>query len=233
MTQKGLRTPDVEAWLDRMMEIARAQPPAPEPTAEEVRSQRQRERNDRLLLAGYVGAIDRAIVAKATDKPPIINGHEGNRVAYRALFQWLRDKSLVAVTLWGPTGTGKSLAAAWAIADTERAFWLQADDADADRQRWEGIRERAIAASVCVVNDLGDEDRWSSRRLAAVIRRRIDDGRRTIVTSNLPVWSRDVPAGAPADRCIQVRYEDRVADRLGRGRVLVAFCGGESLRGVK
>lgn len=222
---------DVEATLARIRQIAQSRPPEPEPTPEEVWQARVRERDERLIAAGYTSGLDRAVVAAAVDKPPVIRGHRGNRAAYEALWEWLRDPTRIVVTLWGPTGTGKSMAAAWAIAETERAYWLQADDAESDRQRWEGIRDRAITASVCVINDLGDEDRWASRRLAAVIRRRVDDGRRTIVTTNLPVWSRDVPQGADQMRSIQARYDDRVSDRLGRGRVIVAQCSGESLRG--
>lgn len=222
---------DANHFLRRLEAAAKRRPPEPEPTPKERRIARVRERDERLSSAGYHREEDRLIVARALEKPPVIRDHAGNVAAYEAVWRWLRSPSVVALTMIGPTGTGKSLAAAWAIADTERAYWLQADDAEFDRQRWEAIRERAITASVCVINDLGDEDRWASRRLAAVIRRRVDDGRRIIVTTNLPMWSRDVPPGMPADRCIQARYDDRVADRLGRGRVIVAQCGGESLRG--
>lgn len=220
--------PVVSSWLDRLISAPRE--PEPEPSPAEIRAARIAERRQRLARAGYRSARDVPLIASSLDRPPVVQGHRGSHAAATAVFRWIQEPGQIALTLWGPTGTGKSVCAAWAIADEARAVWLHADDAEAEPAVWTQRRERALRASVLVVNDLGDEREWASDRLASLIRRRLDEARRTIVTSNLPVLHQKNIGGAPGVGSIQARYSDRVADRLSSGSVAVVFCGGESLR---
>lgn len=107
--------------------------------------------------------------------------------------------------LYGPTGTGKSFAAAWTLWNRMRQrveevwstpwlwseqtrfglTWLSAYRIGDDRE----ARKEAIRASLLVIDDLGEEVRTPSTRaaIAEVISERYNSVRATVITSNIPI----------------------------------------------
>lgn len=156
-----------------------------------------------------------------------------------------------ALVLLGGVGCGKSLAAAWAITKNliaydvymrtpgdlpkdwrfRSAFFVQAQDLAWPRDAWEDtlpVLKRAKNCSLLVIDDCGTENGDGERGLDAVLRVRLDgEGRRTIMTSNLPEGSEKTkpPTG------FRGRYGRRLLSRiLGSGRI--AICAGPDLRQV-
>ena len=163
---------------------------------------------------------------------------------------WLKGE-LKALVLLGGVGCGKSLAAAWAIANNlvayevfryrtgdlptdwrfRSAFFVQAQDLAWPRDAFEDtlpVLKRAKNCSLLVVDDCGTENGDGERGLDAVLRVRLDgEGRRTILTSNLPEGSEKTK---PATG-FRGRYGRRLLSRiLGSGRI--AICAGPDLRQV-
>ena len=142
------------------------------------------------------------------------------------------------LVLAGPPGCGKSLAAAWALAESGAGKWLSATllqsvdlelaeygAPDSDVRR--GVAPDGFSAkALLVLDDLGEEhvgaSGWAVSRAQHLLCARHADGARTIVTTNL----RRRGAGQFAER-----YGERVDDRINDG--LFVGLSGPSLRGVR
>jgi hypothetical protein len=145
-------------------------------------------------------------------------------------------RMLPGLVLVGPTGVGKTVAAAFVVRDFARkwdwngqptgpamppAIWLPArrltslsafDDADAELFR------HALKTRLLVLDDVGDEATdFAKARLTDLLMQRLDDARRTVITSNLT-----------AER-FKARYGEALTDRINT-RTLHPRLDGKSLR---
>lgn len=121
---------------------------------------------------------------------------------------WLPYPDCRFLVVTGDVGTGKSTAAAWAVASTQdNALWLPARTVD-DLERWKPVSSLAYSVGLLVVDDLGTErvsdSGWSSDTLGGLLVDRLDSGKRTIITTNLDGIG------------IVKRYGDRLRSRLSR-----------------
>jgi len=119
------------------------------------------------------------------------------------------------LVLGGPTGSGKSVCAAWIVAGAcSSSVWLRADVLTSFKA-WDAVADRVEGAGLLVVDDLGAEPNWARDLLGRVLRTRADDDRRTIVTTNLP--SADLGKS----------YGDRLMSRLEGHRTRSRAAGGD------
>lgn len=173
--------------------------------------------------------------------------------AVRAAREWTFASAPVLI-LAGTVGTGKSLAAAWALWDRlvmtspvnmhtgqkippDGRLWISAQDVCNLNPQWSPDRaelDHLKAVPFLVVDDVGAEDGVAAK-IDALICSRCADGLRTIVTTNL---------GVPD---FVGRYGERLRDRVRQGGLVDGVdrqgnpikrakwwvqCRGESLRGV-
>jgi DNA replication protein DnaC len=137
---------------------------------------------------------------------------------------WLNQPKPWLVLLGAP-GTGKSVAAAWALRrcfeNGDTVAWQSAATIATRAGGFNGeeLATRLRGVDVLAVDDLGAEhdSDWGRSVLREVLQSRHDDGLRTIVTSNL--------FGAEFRGHIGTRLADRV-----RGQCLAAELRGKSLR---
>jgi DNA replication protein DnaC len=178
-------------------------------------NQRQRAAAERRERVASSGISERAIDAwlGGLEKWP----------AVEALQDWMLSGKTFLLLL-GVTGTGKTVAAAEAIASTygvgifRRAVEMARMSVfdRADRDKLEQIRR----CDLLVIDDLGTEmahDGWRPV-LDEVIDVRYGGRRQTIITSNLDA------------KMLRARYGDRVMDRI-RDDGMIASCGDKSRRG--
>lgn len=211
---------------------------------EEQEARRQKEEADarlerrRRILHAVIGSPD-AVEALATslDAPPVVEGHAGSIAAAREVVRFLREPRILTLLLWGPTGHGKSWAAAWAVAD-RGVFVADADIRPGDV--WDDKREKAMQASLVVFDELGrrpaDKSDWNTLEAAALIEHRQTRGLRTIITTNVPPRRTDLqPREAWAGQTIAERYGDRLIDRLADARhgLIVRIQGKTSIRAMQ
>lgn len=134
-----------------------------------------------------------------------------------------------ALVIAGGTGTGKTLAAAWFVANLGAHMnpkWVSAPDlarVRRDRDAEDPVDE-AIKARALVIDDVGTEHAsdsgWATGQIARVIESRYADGAPTLITTNL-------------DRAdFKGRYGERVNDRLNEQGIYIAIAG-SSRRGAK
>jgi DNA replication protein DnaC len=131
--------------------------------------------------------------------------------ALRAVREWLASSAPVLV-LSGGTGTGKTVAAAWALGSRVGAFQvLRATRLGAAFERWQTDREDNVeplrlSVPTLLVDDLGTEPIEDRRTVSAIDE--VFDARqshvRTVVTTNL------------TREQIRARYSDRVLSRLAQ-----------------
>ena len=121
---------------------------------------------------------------------------------------WLGYPDCHTLLVMGDVGTGKSTAAAWAVACTQdNSLWLPARMVD-DLERWKPVSALAYSVGLLVVDDLGTEREtesgWGTDTLGSLLVDRIDSCKRTIITTNL------------SPNAIIKRYGDRLRSRLNR-----------------
>lgn len=139
---------------------------------------------------------------------------------------WLAYPDCHCLLLIGDVGTGKTTAAAWAVASTAaNSLWLPARTVD-DLERWRLVSSLAYSAEMLVIDDIGTERQTESgfgvETLANLWVDRLDSCKRTLVTTNL------------SPQKIVERYGDRLRSRLTR-RPQVGFveAGAVDLRRMK
>ena len=164
-------------------------------------------------------------------------------VALQAAQEWRRCAAPLLV-LSGPVGTGKSLAAAWALWDWwvasarrnpwgklvyhEGRCWIAAPHL-ARLQAWSEDVQAIEAAPILVLDDLGEEEATPRilSLISGVITTRFAEQRPSIITTNLD------------GKTFRDRYGERLIDRLresglrqdGKARWWIK-CDGKSLRGT-
>lgn len=164
------------------------------------------------------GAGDRALLAAVSAK---------QTEALEAARQWLTQKK-TWLTLLGGTGTGKTVAAVWAMREVARQGEPVAFRTASALSRMSGFNEGAVElerlgrVSLLVVDDVGAEAQtaWGQGLLSELLDVRHQGFRRTILTSNL------------GQEPFKQRVGERLVDRIREdGRVVIL--GGRTLRAVK
>ena len=137
--------------------------------------------------------------------------------------RFVSDPNLRLMVIGGETGRGKTVAATWVAAMLGNAYWLPARMVTVSDE-WNGKASRALNAALTIVDDLGVETNdWASQELAKIIEARFDMGRRTFVTTNLPLTSTTGKSMS--------RYGDRFISRLAQAPVArYRFVHGPDLR---
>lgn len=128
--------------------------------------------------------------------------------------------------LSGSVGSGKTVAATWAIAQRHGGFFVHAPDLHrVTHPTWtekeNGARAINVESSMIVLDDLGTESDPKEARWADAFLKFMDarsGGQRTVITTNLPAGE------------LLSRYGDRVADRLQASASIVECRGVESMR---
>lgn len=164
------------------------------------------------------GAGDRALLAAVSAK---------RTEALEAAQEWLTQKRTWLVLLGG-TGTGKTVAAVWAMREAARQAEPVAFRTAAALSRMSGFNEGAVElerlqrVSLLVVDDVGAEAQtsWGQGLLSELLDARHQGFRRTIITSNL------------GQEAFKQRIGERLVDRIREdGRVVML--GGRTLRMVR
>lgn len=169
--------------------------------------------------------------------------------ARKAVREWLDDERATMLILSGTVGTGKTLAAAEAVAIFWDESWRAEPFSPKRRRampRWVTARDLGryapwdapaewSTAGLLVLDDLGIEEAkpQTLAHIDGLIVGREADGLRTIITTNMAAKAKgpDDPPG------FIDRYKNRITDRLrasglhrGKARYWVT-CNGESMRG--
>lgn len=227
MTQLGER-PSLAATIERARKSLAEHPPDDPESLSRLRAADRATRKMRLEAAGAIGRVTDAmldaIVADVglRDTEPL-----------QSVRAWLREQNTLppVLGLLGTVGTGKSVAAAWAVAEKGGGLWMSAPRLlrvysgrypDSLREQ-DRIRE----AHVLVIDDVGREtdgvtnaDEQSRLRgaLAHALLEVLDDRqnrtRRTIVSGNMPV-----------DRFRKLYCNARLSSRLNEIAALHEFVG--------
>ena len=171
---------------------------------------------------------------RATEAARLRDAGVPSKVAGVSTASWFREttpawvalahnggKDVIAV-LSGGVGAGKSVAAARWLSAGDQIVWVGA----AELARWprydRDSMDMLLGADRLVVDDLGTEFLDASGNFRAVLDevvcRRVDDGRKTVITTNLSV-----------DDFVR-RYDERIADRIN-GSGAFHGVGDVSLRG--
>lgn len=157
------------------------------------------------LSAAGVGERTREAAEAATDTPALL-----------AARQWL-GSGHTWLLLAGDVGTGKSVAAAWALLEATRSGQTVAFRRAAEVARLSGFDEgaeelaRLKRVGLLVLDDLGTEcaTGWGQSILHELLDTRHEDKRRTVLTSNLKRTD------------ARARLGDRLSDRIQQdGRVV-------------
>lgn len=165
-----------------------------------------------LKNAGYKRAERRDVLRRAEVPEgfwPIVLAPDSTE-AIRIARVWLATSARWLVLSGGP-GTGKSVAAAWALLERGTGKWLDIFEAsrtgDGKRDRGDkALWVQAERAQLLVVDDFGSEDNETRERLCRMLISRDNFGRRTILTTN-------------AHESL-AKLDDRLQDRM-RGAVRV------------
>ena len=200
-------------FIQNLRILADARGPVPDDESDAWRAIR-RER-----LAKLEVDPEHARLALAGERCPVLPSHAGSRAASSAAERFVSDQKFRLLLFGGPTGRGKSVAATWVAACLEGSAWISAKDVRVG-DAWAQAYTRALKALVLVIDDLGQEaSEWAGKELGSLIESRYDKGRRTVITTNLPLAT-----------VVKV-YGDRLASRLSRvGASEYVVCGGSDLR---
>lgn len=247
-TEEELNAIDFKSFFDRLRAMATAPTPERGPDLAERRAHRYR----RLHAAGFrADPEDMAIVVNA-EAPPVVERHPGSIAGFGAVSRYLtREGGIRTLLLAGKTGTGKSIMAAYVIANApgwmlpegSDAYWLQAHHANGTDRHWDGLLARAAGTRLLVLNEISrDAPPLGTQRIRDLLMERAERRAFTVITGNI------VPSLADTEKAIaagkitgaavataqaqtfQAKFGDAMWDRLtGRGGHHV-YCGGDSLR---
>ena len=191
--------------------------------AQEAAKAQELERHRRRLLAQVRGQLTKPIEAAMASGGPL----EATQ-ALRGTQEWLSTPRPFLV-LSGGTGTGKTVAAVWAMVTRfSDSQFVRAARIGPHYERWSSDREDKIEpldidAGLLIVDDLGMEsleDRRSMLALEAIANDRQIPERRTIFTTNLDLDG------------IRHRYghDSRFISRLTQGATVVTLSGSDMRR---
>lgn len=230
----------IKAILGRLEALSASRADADRAAEERLREREQREqRRARLREAGVYDPRDGTPQAEAwarvvharSPEEAACPGHHGSLLAMRTIASWLdpttRHARISTIVLSGDPGTGKTVAAWYAIANAGGCL-LGAGDV-APTNAWEELRARAVRTPLLVINDVSERmTTWAISAVAELIETRHDPGRRTLITTNLP--ERDVTTrDGVRRRGIRSLLGTRVDSRLAQGVVIPVT--GADLRG--
>lgn len=185
--------------------------------AAELEAERSTRRAERITAAiDSSGAGTRSLEAATAPK---------NTQALAATRAWLSDPKQWALVLRGDVGTGKTVAACWALKTVAKQAETVAFRRGGEIVRLsgfdEGARElsRLKAAGLLVIDDIGAEQLtdWGRSLLSELLDTRCEGRLRTVLTAN-PTW----------DELVK-RLGSRIVDRLRDGGRVVELSG-ESMR---
>lgn len=167
-----------------------------EAAADEARVARERRRHTLDIARPAILLEDVQAIVDGTLDP--------NNPWLKRVKKWLAGSTRVLI-LVGSVGSGKSCAKAWALAERGGYFIAAPDLVAAQSSRQQGEWQRLVATPLLQVDDLGDE-KWPtdfSAALKLLLSKRASHGGRTMLSTNLPVRSKD-----PAQETLRGRYPD-------------------------
>ena len=201
----------------------------------------QAARDERVrLFAGARDVADPVAVLACINSPdrcPRIEGHAGSEAAALAVEAFVASPDARTLLLLGGAGRGKSWAATWALGAVGGAFVTATEVRPKDR--WSDRFEDAVRHRLLVFDELGGEavSEWHAHEVSSLIETRHNAGRKTVITSNVPLRFDDVKADARErwkGRTLHDRYGDRLLSRLLDEKFsTVVRCGGDDIRRMK
>jgi DNA replication protein DnaC len=141
-----------------------------------------------------------------------------------AVKRWLQDASKTWLVLCGAKGTGKSVAATWAVREAITTGSTAAFRRSSELAKLSGFDAGAVEldalkrVNLLVLDDVGTEqlNDWARAQLHELVDHRHEAYGRTILTSNLP-WR-----GAGG---LEARLGERIADRVAQAGTVVQVFG--------
>lgn len=169
------------------------------------------------------GVGERALAAAAEPK---------ETEALRAVRRWLGDASRTWLVLCGAKGTGKSVAATWAVRHAITTGSTAAFRRASQLAKLSGFEAGAMElehlkrVDLLVLDDVGTETLtdWARSQLHELADTRHEAYGRTVLTSNLR-WS--------GDSGLEARLGERIADRIAQAGMVVQVGGQTMRRGVR
>lgn len=206
---------DFRSRAERMQRLARERAAAAEDddvtvidTPVATAEQRRRNIDDLQADVRRVMDADALRLVLACEGYPRHRDHDGKTELETMAQRFVADNNLRLMVMAGDTGRGKTVAATWVAATLGSTYWLPARMVTVSDE-WSSRASRAINAALTVIDDLGVETNdWASSELGRIIEARFDMGRRTVVTTNLPMSSL---TGKNMSR-----YGDRLVSRLAQ-----------------
>lgn len=193
----------------------------------------------------YAGVENARLVETIATGPafcPALPGHEGSQAAVDAVAAFLARPELATLVLAGKAGRGKTFAALyplahpslWDMAKHKVCQFLHASRVTVG-DRWTAKRDACIDAHLLVIDDLGRESGdWASDQVLSLLLDRHDNGRKTIVTTNLRRSSKDMTPEQVAqyrNQLMDLRYTDSLMSRLSdRTATAYVVCKGDDIR---
>lgn len=157
------------------------------------------------------------------------NAHDTE--ALTAVKRWLQDASKTWLVLCGPKGTGKSVAATWAVRHAITTGSTAAFRRASELAKLSGFDAGAVElehlkrVDLLVLDDVGTEtlSDWARAQLHELVDTRHEAYGRTILTSNLQ-WR--------GTQGLEARLGERVADRIAQAGTVVQVAGASMRRGA-
>lgn len=140
----------------------------------------RRERIERARSAGV--ADPRALAIGSSLAAPIVEDHAANKQMFAMAQSFLDDDGVRTAVFSGPSGIGKSIMAAWVLA--QRGGLLVQPPPVFDNE-WNARVRQALKTGFVVVDDLGTEPQGMTGTFERLIEQRHDAGRKTLITTNL------------------------------------------------
>jgi hypothetical protein len=221
-------------------------PPEPEPVARPEPVVVTLDVSDRRRgCLRFAGVENERLVETIATGPafcPALPGHEGSHAAVEAVAAFLARPELATLVLAGKAGRGKTYAAIyplahpslWDMAKHKVCQFLHASRVTVG-DRWTAKRDACIDAHLLVVDDLGRESGdWASDQVLSLILDRHDNGRKTIITTNLRRSSKVVSPEQAAqyrNQFMDLRYTDSLMSRLSDPTATrFVVCKGDDIR---